>query len=375
MKSVARLLHALAAILAATSPAIAADWTISDLGTLPSPNQRQSAAFGINNDGQVVGYSAYRPQPGEAYHRDPVLFDDGNVVNLGTLGGVTQADYGQLLPRAEDINNNGVIVGDSLTPDGFCHAFSYSNGVMTDIGTLGGESSHVWAINDAGVVVGGADTSGGQQHAFVYSNGVMTDIGAETALGINGPGQVVGIMGANTGFLYSNGVMQALPGGYAYGINDRGLMVGNTTGNTFEDIKAAYYEDGGWHSIGTLGGVTSYAAAVNNRDQIVGFSDTDPDRYPGLPAEGFLYSNGVMTDINSLVDSTAGWTQLTGYAINDRGQITGEGKIGNAWHAVLLTPTMSTFELDASYTGTLGMDAAGAWRQRIPRPEDQPTFR
>ena len=40
--------------------------------------------------------------------------------------------------RATDINEDGVIVGWSDTKSGDTHAFVYQNGVMKDIGTLGG---------------------------------------------------------------------------------------------------------------------------------------------------------------------------------------------------------------------------------------------
>ena len=77
------------------------------------------------------------------------------------------------------------------------HAFLYSNGTMTDLGTLGGLSSDPYDINDNGQVVGFAELTDGQQHAFLYSNGIMTDLGAlggtfSCAYSINNNGQVVG---------------------------------------------------------------------------------------------------------------------------------------------------------------------------------------
>ncbi len=346
MKPVQRIFIALAVVLAASSSAFSADWTMTDLGTLPSPVDYQSYGVGINNLGQVVGGSRSQPAPIEAIQERPVLFDGGAVVDLGSLGGSKAGHLQETEPGAIDINNNGVIVGNSITSEGYGHAFSYANGVMTDLGTLGGLRSHASAINDSGVIVGGADTPASGQHAFVYSNGTMTDIGGGNAMGINESGQVVGIAASFTGFLYSDGVMQTLPDGIPYAINDHGLIVGNTAGPTFEDVKAAYYENGGWHSIGTLGGIGSGATSVNNRDQIVGYYSGDAGRATG----GFFYSNGLMQDISSFVDPAAGWSLLQGIAINDQGQIAGYGRVDGTSHAFLLTPTMSTFELDATYT-------------------------
>ena len=58
----------------------------------------------------------------------------GRCTNLGDLGGGAAAAYG--------INASGQVVGYSVTTGGIAtHAFSYSNGTMTDLGTLGGATA------------------------------------------------------------------------------------------------------------------------------------------------------------------------------------------------------------------------------------------
>jgi probable HAF family extracellular repeat protein len=58
------------------------------------------------------------------------------------------------------------------------HAFAYANGVMYDLGTLGGSFSVAFGVNSRGHIVGASETAQGDVHAFVFRNGVMHDIDA-----------------------------------------------------------------------------------------------------------------------------------------------------------------------------------------------------
>src|SRR5262249_9567228 len=160
-------------------------YTITDLGTLGGT---ASYTYGLNNAGDVVGYSYLTGSTGP-YHA--FLYHSGTVTDLGTLGGATS--------RANGINDKGQIVGVSATAAGVTHAFRYSSGVFTDLGTLGGTTSGAYAINEAGQVCGGATLPGNNVfHAFRYSDGVMTDLGTfrrgmnSSAFGINSAGWTVG---------------------------------------------------------------------------------------------------------------------------------------------------------------------------------------
>src|SRR5205807_514810 len=54
----------------------------------------------------------------------------------------------------------------------------------------------------------------------------------------------------------------------------------------------------------------------------------------------FIWSGGVMSDLNNLISPASGWELTQAQDLNDVGQIVGEGTIGGQTHAFLLTPTV-----------------------------------
>ena len=136
-----------------------AGYIITDLGTLGG---NSSTATGINNSGQVAGYSyttGNRP-----FH---AFLYDGSLHDLGTLGG----NFSQ----ATGINNSGQVVGYSNTANGRFDAFLYDNGSLIDLNSLlpaGSDFAYLtiaYAINDNGQIVGNGVTNGGQTHAFLLT--------------------------------------------------------------------------------------------------------------------------------------------------------------------------------------------------------------
>ena len=53
---------------------------------------------------------------------------------------------------------------------------------VTDLGTLGGFTSEAFGINDRGQVTGQSETDSGVFHAFLYSSGQITDLGTLSGL-------------------------------------------------------------------------------------------------------------------------------------------------------------------------------------------------
>jgi chitinase len=156
---------------------------LTDLSALMGKNF--GIAYDINNTGQIVGVTGAQ----NGYHA--FLYSGGTMTDLGTLGG--------WLSVARGINDAGQIVGYSLTADWKMHAFLYDNGQMIDLGTLAGNYSYAYGINNSGQIVGVTTfTQGTQFHAFLYDNGEMIDLGTlggdlSAGRGINDAGQIVGI--------------------------------------------------------------------------------------------------------------------------------------------------------------------------------------
>lgn len=123
-------------------------------------------------------------------------------------------------------------------------------------------------------------------------------------------------------------------GSLAYGVNGVGQVVGTASISTASaDQHAVLFDQVSIVDLGTQGG-GSYGYATNTAMQIVGlaFIAGNSALHP------FLYSNGVMFDLNTLVDPASGWTLTDARDINGSGQISGSGLFAGQRHAVLLKP-------------------------------------
>jgi probable HAF family extracellular repeat protein len=154
----------------------------------PLPGDTTSAATAINDRGQVVGISGICDRSvGRFSARHAVLWDRGNVTNLGDLGGVAWN-------TSMSINDRGDITGFANTSTGtaggfHAHAFLWTkkDGIR-DLGTLPGHAiSEGLGINSRGQVVGMSCTAGfAVCHAFLWDDGVMTDLNSPDVTNYNG---------------------------------------------------------------------------------------------------------------------------------------------------------------------------------------------
>lgn len=314
------------------------------------------------------------------------------VIDLGTLGGTQSAAYG--------LNNSGYASGYSnLNGITGTHAFYWHNNSMIDANPSGYSGSCAYGINDEGYVVGMAYKSQ-QQYVFIWKDGNATIVGSGYACAINNNNEIVGYSGIlGTGqhraFQYRNGVLADLgSGNTAWGENDLGQVVGDSTSSV---LRAVMWQNGTMTYLGDLGGVSSSAASINDYGEAVGYSSNAQGEYHAvLWRDGttidlgmlaghhtyakainnsnqivgfassygaFLWQDGVMTDINTLISSDSAWNIGQAWDINDSGQIIGCGDANGAIHAVLLNPVPEPSSILALLLGIWGIGGI-AWRRR-----------
>ena len=282
------------------------------------------------------------------------------VTDLGSLGGS--------LAQAGGISNTGWVEGFSLLPgDDSFHVFVWHNGVMTDIGTLGGPDSFAeYRPNDFGQAGGYSETSDPDPNgedfcgfgtqltclAFTWRNGVMTalpNLGGNngSGFGSNDLGELAGTAenttpepsceGTGQIFQYEpvfwkKGSIHELPTfpgdpvGMATAINIWGQAVGVSgpcgAGNIGVNSHALLWKNGKAIDLGNLGGqMNNFPQDINAWGQIVGLSDLAGD----ATFHAFLWQKGTMKDLGTL----PGDVHSNAESINDFGQVVGKSADAN----------------------------------------------
>ena len=378
-----RILGAALPLLSAI-PAVA-QLEVTSMTALPVLSSATTAisVADINSSGQIAGYG---PANGNQTHA--FLYSNSSYTDLGTIGSNPAGS------RAASINDSGVVVGEYYPTQGssFTRPFVYSGGTMTDIGLLGGPagSSYGFAnsVNNSGTVVGGSTVNGGNFHAFVWRNGVMSDIGTlggntSSASAVSNSGYIVGYSSLTAGsaishaFIYSNGRMTDLGSlgitSFATAVNDSGQAVGYSVVGS--QNHATLWSNGTMTDLGAFSSSGSQAIGINNNGIIIG-STTNSDP--------FIYFNGTAYNLKTLAFSflTGATGTAEGFydigsvaAINDSNQIVGSGiyydGAGNfvGRNFVMTVSTATAVPEPAAYAVVLGLAGLGlaAYRRRASR--------
>jgi probable HAF family extracellular repeat protein len=335
-----------------------------------------AAAASINNIGWIAGEALQTGS--ENVHAELWV---GSPLDLGTLGGPNSVvawpnknNGGQVVGVAETADMNPLNEAWSCAQANFltitnhvCFGFLWEAGVMTALPPLsGGIDSYAAGINNKGQIAGWAENGVHdptcnntppinqvlQFEAVVWGPklGEMTQLspfGADpdsAATAINDKGQIVGISGlcdnaagstsAKHAVLWENKYAAPIDlgnfdGGLAWNtptaLNNRGQVVGfgNQQGSpatSFNPIAFFWDSAHGIQSISPIGSDTqSWAWGINAHDQVVGQSFN----LSTGAARAFLYENGTLTDLNTLIQANSSLQLLLANDINDVGEIVG----------------------------------------------------
>ena len=270
-----------------------------DLGTLGGDF---STAVRINRYGQIIGYSSTATGETHAFLWEAPAT---GMQDLGTLPGGN-------FSRAVDINDAGQIAGSSRTSVGApceqlgpvtngCRAVVWQNGTITSLGTLGGDFSVATDITDIGHVAGFSTTASGETHAFYWDGTTMHDVG----------------------------VLPLGDRSVAWAANERGRVVGVATTRAGPSDPLLFHafvwdfatkDTKGIRDIGTLGGTTSQARAVNRRGEVAGYAYTsDQVRH------AFFWDGWTMKDLGTL-DPSETDNESEAVAINKWGDVVGSAE-------------------------------------------------
>jgi MYXO-CTERM domain-containing protein len=148
----------------------------------------------------------------------------------------------------------------------------------------------------------------------------------------------------------------------AMAINSSGVVAGAATNRGRYFHATVWRPEGGVTDIGTLGGSHSYAYGINDAGVVVGWSY---DSRGGMRA--FVWSGGMLFDLNDLVSNADGWSLTAAYGINQNGQIVGTGFFNGESAAFLLDP-MSYSEARLPGASSASFQTANLEPAAVPEP-------
>jgi probable HAF family extracellular repeat protein len=282
---------------------------------IPYPADYNTSADAISASGDIAGNVTLIDVEGYESDEASFVFTADNqvrpIVLPAALVGLEATTH------ALGINSRGVVVGRVNAEVGRL-AFWYANGGAD--GRVGEPDTAVVAINEDSALAGTQDGT-----AFVASDkgGIPMPRSNSAAFAINAHGDIAGgfqtsvaryVVNTNA-FRFRNGQFEDLGAlgrsAYAAAINTRGDVVGTTFSN--DDVQRPFIVTDG--PMRYLGDIYGKASAINAAGTVVGI------QYGPIGWRIFIYSDGVFSNLEDLVDGLGGARLVAANAINDAGQI------------------------------------------------------
>jgi probable HAF family extracellular repeat protein len=359
------LISMIGAALLASAPVNAQTYTVDTIN--PPPGTYACVGQGLNNSGQVVGYTTIQVGTGRkaTIVRGPAfIWENGQSASLPPLSGESSAeatgisdaglaiggrylstegratwwentssgyqprDWNDLVPQGSDVT---LLRADSISHDGRYVSFQADIGAgeLRDIvAEIQLDATGHWPVG----ITTFWDVTSVWGVTAIHHDGA----GLVRAAGLGGPD--VDTPGAfrwlkapdgSTEFTDLHSYTDSSSGAWA--VNGLGEVAGDRRNSSGR--RAVYWhQDGTMQDIGTLGGTYSTANSINDGGMIVGGAATKGKGKNDGPVRAFLWDGAVMVDLNTRIASSLVLTQAR--QINNTGQIL-------AWSGstpVLLTP-------------------------------------
>lgn len=346
---------------AAASLAHAQTYSITDLGALPGATA--AYAYGMNDNGDVAGWSSSGSvSTGFVWSRG-VMTSTGWLGNPGSgmfavnlygqaVGVANPSTSGVLQSQGVLYRNNALLAIDTSAPSLFAHSITNTGVIVGDYTKGGGGSS-------SGVFVPAfwmedpskpgrfrrTDLSPASGDNMAYANAANQSmlIAGYTQSQFNGTRACLW----NNDSKHTPVVLAPAPGdqtGEATGINDLGQAAGFSWFGIYRVTPVIWSADASHTptALPFLAGTThAMARAINNLGQVIG-TGGEPDPANGASFSGTIpvvWLNGQIFLLQSLLDASGdGWQIIEAVAINNAGQIAGNGIHNGVRAAFIMNP-------------------------------------
>ncbi|SFH59413.1 probable extracellular repeat, HAF family [Nitrosospira sp. Nsp14] len=300
-----------------------------------------SDARAINNAGQIVGNGIAKV----------VLWNGTTATGIGDFPGGIQSFTAGVFSGVKAINERGQVVGNGSF-DLCCpvSAIVWNGPTGTFLSGYGKPNSAA-DINDSGEIL----INGSSGVLIVGDRGFVGSLALEMGAGINNSGKVAGTHNSHAFYgdfdaLIDLGTLGGRTSS-ALALNDMQQVVGYSAISGSGDTHAFLWSSDLMVDLGTLPGFNhSLGSAINNRGEVVGWSSVDNsspyDSSPLHTDRATLWDGTTIFDLNSFLGNDIvndGWVLERAHAINDLGMIVGaayNNQLGLT-HGFLLAPDLS----------------------------------